>query len=300
LLLIQIFDLSPGFSNFYNGKIYQYNYTLKDEIWSILPNHYENVRVLERKNNSDLYKMMPDYLGRNNFKRTDIFNAARLDREKLKEGSYFTTKEFSEGYIDEKSFYLTIYKQQAIIMKKIFENKRNIHFYNRDNIWILTNKELLKKNDEELKKFKELKPQLLEFNKKVKINFDLNSGYQGLGWTNLATDGIQSAGYLSSIIFSLDKEKCNNINNLNIYFSLDEKLHVKEKFEIEVFINKKFYDKIDLKRINNNYFPINIDCKDNNYLVEFHVLNPVSLRETKKNLNAEKLGFGISHIQLKN
>ena len=90
---------------------------------------------------------------------------------------------------------------------------------------------MLKKNDEELKKFKELKPQLLEFNKKVKINFDLNSGYQGLGWTNLATDGIQSAGYLSSIIFSLDKEKCNNINDLNIYFSLDEKLHIKENLK---------------------------------------------------------------------
>ena len=29
--------------------------------------------------------MMPDYLGRNNFKKTDIFNAARLDRQKLKE-----------------------------------------------------------------------------------------------------------------------------------------------------------------------------------------------------------------------
>ena len=300
LLLIQISDLSPGFSNFYKGKIYQYNHTLKDEIWSILPNHYENVRVLERKNNSDLFKMMPDYLGRNNFKRTDIFNAARVDREKLKEGSYFTTKEFSEGYIDDKSFYLTIYKQQAIIMKKIFENKRDIHFYNRDDIWILTNKELLKKNDDELKKFKELRPQLLEFNKKVKINFDLNSGYQGLGWTNLATDGIQSVGYLSSIIFSLDKEKCNSINNLNIYFSLDEKIHVKEKFEIEVFINKNFYDKIDLKRINNNYFPINIDCNENNYLIEFEVLNPISLKETKKDLNAEKLGFGINYIQLKN
>ena len=28
--------------------------------------------------------MMPDYLGRNNFKKTDIFNAARLDRKNLK------------------------------------------------------------------------------------------------------------------------------------------------------------------------------------------------------------------------
>ena len=300
LLLIQIVDLIPGFSNFYNGKIYQYNHKLKDEIWSILPKHYENVKVLERKNNSDLYKMMPDYLGRNNFKKTDIFNAARLDRQKLKEGSYLTTKEFSEGYIDEKSFYLTIYKQQAIIMKKIFENKKNYHFYNRDGIWILTNKELLKKNEDELKKFRDLKPQFLEFNKKVKINFDLNNGYQGLGWATLSTDGIQSVGYLSSIIFSIDKKKCNNINDLNIYFNLNEKLHIKEKFEIEVFINKNFYDKIDLKKINNKYFPINIDCKENNYLIEFHTLNPVSLRETKKNLNAEKLGFGINYIQLKN
>ena len=300
LLIIQIIDLSPGLKNFYKGSIYEINSNLKNEIWKILPNHYENVKVLERKNNSDLYKMMPDYLGRNNFKKTDIFNAARLDRQKLKEGSYLTTKEFSEGYIDEKSFYLTIYKQQAIIMKKIFENKKNYHFYNRDGIWILTNKELLKKNEDELKKFRELKPQFLEFNKKVKINFDLNSGYQGLGWATLATDGIQSVGYLSSIIFSIDKERCNNINDLNIYFSLNEKLHIKEKFEIEVFINKNFYDKIDLKKINNKYFPINIDCKKNNYLIEFHTLNPVSLRETKKNLNAEKLGFGINHIQLKN
>ena len=29
--------------------------------------------------------------------------------------------------------------------EKIFENKKNYHFYNRDGIWILTNKELLKK-----------------------------------------------------------------------------------------------------------------------------------------------------------
>ena len=72
------------------------------------------------------------------------------------------------------------------------------------------------------------------------MNFDLNSGYQGLGWATLATDGIQSVGYLSSIIFSIDKKRCNSINDLNIYFSLNEKLHIKEKFEINNFYKQKF------------------------------------------------------------
>ena len=67
--------------------------------------HYENVLVLERTNNSLLYKMMPDYLGKNNFKKTDIFNAARLDREKLKEGTYSTTIKFSDGVIEKRSFF---------------------------------------------------------------------------------------------------------------------------------------------------------------------------------------------------
>ena len=35
-----------------------------------------------------------------------------------------------------------------------------------------------------------------------------------MGRATLSTDGIQSVGYLSSIIFSIDKKKCNNINDL--------------------------------------------------------------------------------------
>ena len=49
LLIIQIIDLSPGLKNFYKRGIYEINSNLKNDIWKILPNHYENVKVLERK-----------------------------------------------------------------------------------------------------------------------------------------------------------------------------------------------------------------------------------------------------------
>ena len=49
LLIIQIIDLSPGLKTFYSGNIYEVNNNLKNDIWDILPKHYENVKVLEKK-----------------------------------------------------------------------------------------------------------------------------------------------------------------------------------------------------------------------------------------------------------
>ena len=299
LLIVQIIDLSPGLNQFFNGKIYKFNNSMKDEIWNILPEYYENVLVLERTNNSPLYRMMPDYLGKNNFKKTDIFNAARLDRNKLKEGTYSTTVKFSDGVIEKKSFYLTINRQHAIFMKKIFGTNDNFHFYYRDGIWILVDRLLTKKNDDEKDKFLKLKPNNLEFNKKKELVYNLNNGYQGVGWTK-KNKGITSVGYLSSIIFSIDNQKCKEKNNLNIYFNLNSAIHTKKEYRIDIFVNKKLTNKIDLKKIEELFFPVEIDCNYKEYLVEFKMLDQVSLREEKKHLNAEKLGFEIIALELKN
>jgi hypothetical protein len=298
LLIIQIVDLSPGLKTFYNGNIYEVNNNLKNKIWDILPKHYENVKVLEKKNDSALYRMMPDYLGRN-FTRSDIFNAARLDRSKLKEGIYKTNKNFSNKNIKKNSFYVTIYKQHILYMKSIFKNNENYYFYFRDGIWIFTNKLVIDQNQFELKKYEELKPKHLKFGKKTIPEYNLNDGYQGVGWIkNLS--GIKSVGYLSSLMFSIDQKKCSKNNYLNFYFYLDEKVHIKKSYNINVLVNKSNQKKVDLKNINKDYFSINIDCKSQNYLIEFEMLDQVSSEKKRKTLKADMIGFELRSIELIN
>jgi len=300
LLLIQLLDLSPGLTNFYNGKIYNVNNPLNDEIWEVLPDHYETVKVLERKNNSELYKMMPDYFGRKGFMKTDIFNAARLDRVKLKEGSYLTTKKFINGNIDNKSFFLTIYNQHLLVMKEIFGKNPKYNFYLRDGIWILTDKLVVSKNNFENKKIEDLHPKTLKSDIKTKFEYNLNEGYQGLGWI-FKDNKMITDGNISSIIFSIDNKICNDEKKLNIYFNLDKMLHDQiSNFPIKIFVNKVFYDEIDLKENIKNYFTINLDCSEEIFFVHFDIKNPTSLREKKTHLNASKLGFEIEYLELKN
>ena len=298
LLIIQIIDLSPGLKTFYSGNIYEVNNNLKNDIWDILPKHYENVKVLEKKNDSALYRMMPNYLGKN-FKKSDIFNAARLDRSKMKEGIYQTIKEFSEKNILKNSFYVTIYKQHFLYMKSIFENDENYYFYFRDGIWILTNKLVIDQNQSELKKYKELKPKNLKFGNKNILEYNLNDGYQGVGWIK-SLSGIKSVGYLSSLMFSIDQKKCSKDNYLNLYFNLDEKDHTKKSFKINILVNKSNQKKVNLKKINKDYFSINIDCKSQNYLIEFDMIDQDSLIKKRKTLNADMIGFELRSLELIN
>ena len=299
LLFVQIVDLSPGFKEIFNGKIYLEGNKLKDSIWNIIPNHYNTVRILERTNTSDLYFKMPDYLGRNGFKKTDIFNAARVNRVKLEEGTYKTTKKISNKITDSNAVYLSNKIQHARYLKYIFQNDSNYHFYFRDGIWILTDKKIIEKNNNDLNKFNELKAKFIHFNKKESMQFNLNDSYQGLGWKK-TPDGIISVGYLSSLLFSLDQNKCKKKNYLNLNFKLDDNLHAKDYFGINIFVNKKLANKLNLKEKQKNLFQIEIECSSEEFLIEFEILNPLSLRENKKHLNAQKLGFEITDIELIN
>ena len=241
---------------------------------------------------------MPNYLGKN-FKKSDIFNAARLDRSKMKEGIYQTIKEFSEKNILKNSFYVTIYKQHFLYMKSIFENDENYYFYFRDGIWILTNKLVINQNQTESKKYDELKPKNLEFGNKIILEYNLNDGYQGVGWIK-SLSGIRSVGYLSSLMFSIDQKKCSKNNYLNFYFNLDEKVHIKKGYKINVLVNKSNQKKVNLNNINKDYFSINIDCKSQNYLIEFEMIDQVLLKKKRKTLNADMIGFELRSIELIN
>ena len=107
--------------------------------------------------------------------------------------------------------------------------------------------------------------------------------------------------FISSIIFSTDNKICNNEKKLNIYFNLDKMLHDQiSNFPIKIFVNKVFYDEIDLKENTKNYFTIKLDCSDELFFVHFDIKNPTSLRKKKSHLNASKLGFEIEYLELKN
>ena len=57
---------------------------------------------------------------------------------------------------------------------------------------------------------------------------------------------------------------------------------------------------MDLKNINKDYFSINIDCKSQNYLIEFEMLDQVSSEKKRKTLKADMIGFELRSIELIN
>ena len=150
---------------------------------------------------------MPNYFGKNQFEKTDIFNAARRDRVKLEESLYKNIQQLSNGIIEKKSVYFIDRKQHLLFLKMILKNNPNYHFYLRDKIWIMTSNEIVKKNFSELNLLNDLEAKLLPYNEKTKLEYNLDEGYHSVGWKK--TDkGIITRGYLSALIFSIKENTC--------------------------------------------------------------------------------------------
>ena len=301
LLLIQIIDLSPGYKKYFNGKIYKEGNKLIDSIWDEIPKHYSHARTIEKTDSSNLYQKIPNYFGKNKFEKTDIFNAARRDRVRLEESLYKDLIKLSNAFIEKKSVYFIDNKQHLLFLKLILQNNPNYHFYLRDNIWIMTGKEIVKKNPTEVKFFNNLKPKLLPYNKKKNLKYNLEDSYHSVGWKK--TDkGIITRGPLSALIFSLKRNTCKKTTSLNIQFNKEYQKYLNNGIKTTIFVNKINVKQINFNELNSNIFNIKIPCKimDNNYLIEFNTSNILSARDTKKSLNPQKLGFEIFNIRLLN
>tara|TARA_B100000787_G_C16188899_1_gene296262 strand:- start:546 stop:2633 length:2088 start_codon:yes stop_codon:yes gene_type:complete len=301
LLFIQIVDLSPGYTKYFNGKIYKEVNKLTDPIWDEIPKHYNHAKTVEKIHASSLYYKMPNYLGKNNFEKTDIFNAARRDRVKLEDSLYKDVLALSNGFIGKKSVYFIDSKQHLLFLKLILKDDSNYHFYLRDKIWVMTNKEIIKKKISELKLFNNLEGKFLPYNEKKQLKYNLDDSYHSVGWKK--TDkGIITRGYLSALIFSIKKNTCKKTTSLNIHFNKEYQKYLNNNVKANIFVNKVNIKKIDFNQLDSDIFNIKIPCKnaDNNYLIEFEISNILSARDTKQGLNSQKLGIEILNIELLN
>ena len=301
LLFIQIIDLSPGYKKYFNGKIFKEGIKLTDSIWDEIPKYYNYAKTIEKNHASSLYYKMPNYFGKNQFEKTDIFNAARRDRVKLEESLYKNIQQLSNGIIEKKSVYFIDRKQHLLFLKMILKNNPNYHFYLRDKIWIMTSNEIVKKNFSELNLLNDLEAKLLPYNEKTKLEYNLDEGYHSVGWKK--TDkGIITRGYLSALIFSIKENTCKKTTSLNIHFNKEYQKYLNNDVKANIFVNKVNIKKIDFNQLDSDIFNIKIPCKnaDNNYLVEFEISNVLSARDTKQGLNSQKLGFEILKIELLN
>lgn len=301
LLIIQMMDLSPGYKKYFKGQIFPNESNLIDPIWNELPEHFDYARIIEIINAPNLYWRMPNYLGKSKFKKTDIVNGARVDRAKLEESSYTNTIKLSKGIIENNEVYFIDNRQHLLYLKLILKDKPNYHFYFRDKIWVLTNKNIINKNLLELKLFNNLQANLLPYYNEKNIKYNLNDGYQGVGWKK-TDNGIATRGYLSSLMFSLNQNSCKKSTLLNVKFNKKFKEYSKFDIKTNISVNKTHIKQIDFKKHNSNIFTIEIPCNKNdiNYLIEFEMLNVTSLRDSSQHLNPQKLGFEILNIKLVN
>ena len=258
-------------------------------------------KIIEKKNTSALYYKMPNYLGKNKFRKTDIFNAARVDRVKLEESSYKNILQLSKGFIEKNAVYFIDNNQHLLYLKLILKNNSMYHFYFRDRIWILVNKKIIEKNLIEVKNFNKVKAKFLPYNEKKYLEYSLDDSYHSIGWQK-TKKGIITRGYLSTLLFSINKNSCNKKTLLNIEYNKKNNWYLNNNNKVNIILNKSYIKQVNLSDLESNIFNLKIPCnnKSNDYLIEFEILNPTSLREVKQGLNPQKLGFEILSMELLN
>ena len=145
LFCVQILDLSQGLSNYKFGK--QYTSTknhpnLKSEIWSNLPKKFDQIRLLEPKNQSKIYSLLSKKLFKEKFLKTDIIYLARVNRQEIVNQKYALINLYNKK--DLEVFNKTVFISDNINTVKYlyYIYKDNLNYYFRDNLWIISKKNI--------------------------------------------------------------------------------------------------------------------------------------------------------------
>ena len=295
LLLTQLIDLSSGLRQYYKGN--QYNYISEnvfkneDNFWKNLSSKITTLRLIEFRNQSDLYYDLKNVFLNYNFKKTDIVYLARYNRKKVPLNNYGLIESFLNKEID-------IFKETAFLTKDL-NTVRNIHFlygknlyyYFRNNIWIITSQYIAKPNNMEIIK-DNLEIKNIVLNKKINFINSKNLNY-GFGW-NKQSRGLASDGNYSSIIFKMDNKNCLE----NFFLKLNIENYFNEiKSDFNLYLNNKILSKKNLNRI-----PLEINCDNiqNYHILEFKYQEPISLRELNRGLNHFKRSIILKEIEIIN
>ncbi|MBC8295989.1 MAG: hypothetical protein H8E55_09370 [Pelagibacterales bacterium] len=302
ILLFQIIDLSNGFFELKNNKIFAIKDNKKNIFWKNLDNQFDTIRTVYINNNSPLIYSLKNVLLDKRFNKTDIFRMGRYNRAIASRTRAELNLKFNNKLLDEKTIFIIENNNYLRNLKYLFKNQ-NAGFFFIDGVWVLAHNQKSKMNEQDINKFNNIDFIYLNLNKKVDFNFYNKENINGLGWThNQNLKGIWSEGKIATILFS---------SNLNYEGRYIIKIKVKslsiknkENLKFKVLLNKKIKKEFsvnDVKKIINQTIFLKIDqneIQDNNYVIDFLIENPVSPLEQFKSPDGRKLGILIESLEL--
>ena len=295
LLIIQIGDTYSGIKNYKFGSQYpEIHKHKKNPFWIGLSSQFNEILLIESKNQSNIFNHLSRYLIEEKFIKTDLVNLARVNREKTTFAKYDLIKDFNNRNLSvfNKKIFLTKNKNIASYLKHLFQNE--IYIYFQDKIWIISNEKI-----GEYPQYDLTLETLANLNEKNNflINFDHASQIPSIGWeTQNQIQGLISYGYNSSLILKIKGISCKKKNKIK--FDI-EKYYKDTENNIKLSIlseNKK------IKSYNSNEFKnlvLEINCNASNvYNFIFEIDNPTSLYDQKKGLNREKKSIILKSISI--
>ena len=296
LFICQLIDLTPGISNYYFGKQYlNYNKENLNMTTSLngLSGLYNDIRLFEPKNDSNIFHILNDHILSENYEKTDVSYLARVNRQEIVNKEYQIIKKLNSKSLDLFNGSLYVSDNYNFIRNVYYLYRDRLSYYKINNLWFVSNKKISKLNKYQFKnqfkfyKIKNTNRDNLELKKLLGFGWDINKNNQ-----------IIMNGSRSTLIFELDKESCNNSNELIFkfrkYFDLD-----KDSILLKIFLNEMFYKNI---KIENNFdFKINPSeiCKMNKVLkIDLISDNQSSLFDLKIGLNRKKRSIILNEIKL--
>jgi len=304
ILCIQIIDISSGLKNYINSKVFmRYEKVMFDDpIWNEISKEFQIIRTTYPNNNSKIFPQMTSVLLNGNFKKTDIIEIARYDRNKASKYRNKTYENFRKNKLEKNTVFIIDNKNHLRNLKFLLKES-NSGFFFRNNLWILipNYKNKMSKNDRN--EFNNVNFIEIFPGKKKKLYLYDEESIIGLGWThNLNNVGVWTEGKEANIIFKFRNHErkdyklkfkiksamTNNIDKLNLHIKIDGKL----------------VKKISFDRFNNkdNKF-IDINLKQENLIKELHKVdfiidNPVSPLSLLKSSDGRELGILLESIEI--
>ncbi len=304
ILIIQLIDLSPGIKSIQNLHSKKIDYELKNSFWKKIDNNFDKIKTTKIANTSSIFMKISPFMIERNFSETNI---SRLGRYNRQEASNLRTKLYS-NFIEKKIDYKTIYVIDNLdhLRHLKFLYNDSVHgFFYRDDLWVfLPNyKKAINSNDKDnLDKIKYLE---IELNKKYEIQFNLNPGILGFGWSHpsygrsVNYNGVWSEGYISSIFFN--KNSSTKINS--IMLSFENFLTIKDiPLTFDVFINDEYFETFHL--MEKKDLNINLNTNKFKFLngvnkIDFKIKNPVTPLSKLESVDGRLLGFLMKMIEFK-
>ena len=295
LLVLQVGDIYSGIKNYSFGSQYSaIQEDKKNPFWTGLSKQFNEIRLIESKNQSSIFHEISRYLIGENFIKTDLVNLARVNREKTTFAKYNLIEDFNKKNLSifNKKIFLTKNENIAFYLKKLFQDK--VYIYFQDNIWIITNNKIIGYTQYDFSSYS-----ITELNVKNDFTIDLSDNFliPSIGWEIQNKDrGLVSYGYTSSLLLKIKGISCEKKNKIKFHI---EKYYKDFERSIKFSLNDGSSKIFNFDTNNLESLTLNINCNASNiYNFTFEIDNPISLYDLKQGLNREKKSIILKSVSI--